>query len=317
MRYVLSIGLLAALVSCGDVVIQESATGGAAAESIGAIEAPIKPVRGASVLSSDGVPIVYDVDGQGELALVFVHGWSCTRGFWRDQVAEFAADHTVVTLDLGGHGDSGSGREGWSVLGLGDDVEAVVRDLDLARVVLVGHSMGAPVALEAARRMPERVEAVIAVDALHNAEFEPSDGELAQFDQLVAMLRSDFPQAVHLMFSGMLPADADPGLSEWIIAEAASRSRPEVATELMEDFLPLDLPALMSSVKVPVRAINAAPVAGRFYGTEVEINRRYSDFDAMLVEGVGHFLQLERPDEFNTALRQTLAQLSVDEPPAS
>jgi pimeloyl-ACP methyl ester carboxylesterase len=55
-----------------------------------------------------------------------------------------------------------------------------------------------------------------------------------------------------------------------------------------------------------VRAINAPWVPTAF-----EVNRRYSPgFDAVIVEGVGHFLMLEAPDRFNQALRQTLQSLA-------
>jgi len=301
--------LILLLFGCGGEPSGESATGASKASAGGAVVS-LEPRVGATVNSADGVPIVYDVHGSGSPALVFVHGWSCDREFWRDQIAIFAEQHTVVTLDLAGHGASGTGRSDWSVLGLGSDVEAVVRELGLDRAILIGHSMGAPVALEAARRMPKSIEAVVAVDALHNADFVPSEAELTAFNQLIDILGTDYAEGVGLMFHGMLPDNAAPELSEWIVSRAQGTA-PEGAIELMKDFLPLDLPALMSSVEVPVRAVNAAPIPGRSYGTQIEANRQYCDFDAVLVEGVGHFLQLERPAEFNSALAGVLDELTA------
>src|SRR5512136_2917958 len=52
------------------------------------------------VASKDGVPISYEVHGQGEPTLVFVHGWSCDARYWRAQLAQFSKNHRVVTLDL-------------------------------------------------------------------------------------------------------------------------------------------------------------------------------------------------------------------------
>ena len=52
------------------------------------------------VRSFDGVKISYDVQGKGEPVLVFVHGWSCSREYWKEQVAHFAKKHKVVTIDL-------------------------------------------------------------------------------------------------------------------------------------------------------------------------------------------------------------------------
>jgi pimeloyl-ACP methyl ester carboxylesterase len=86
------------------------------------------------VASWDNVAISYDVQGEGEPALVFVHGWSCDKSYWRLQVPYFAKRHKVVTIDLGGHGESGIGRETWTMEAFGKDVAAVVEELELGRV---------------------------------------------------------------------------------------------------------------------------------------------------------------------------------------
>jgi pimeloyl-ACP methyl ester carboxylesterase len=46
---------------------------------------------GGFATSADGVPIAYDDAGSGSPALVFVHGWSCDRGYWRHQLPAFLA----------------------------------------------------------------------------------------------------------------------------------------------------------------------------------------------------------------------------------
>ena len=61
-------------------------------------------------LSADGVPISYEIHGDGEPTLVFVHGWSCDARYWGAQVPYFSMRHRVIILDLAGHGHSGLGR---------------------------------------------------------------------------------------------------------------------------------------------------------------------------------------------------------------
>ena len=92
-------------------------------------------------LSADGLPIQYDVQGNGAIALVFVHGWCCDRRCWDRQVYAFAPSYTVVRLDLAGHGTSGQHRTQWTVPAFAQDVMAVVRQLELEQVVLIGHSL--------------------------------------------------------------------------------------------------------------------------------------------------------------------------------
>src|SRR4030095_15170552 len=112
----------------------------------------------------DGVPIHYSVQGKGEPALVLIHCWSCDRNLWDNQVPVFAKQYRVVTIDLPGHGESGQERKNWSVESYADDVNTVITKLNLKRVVLIGSSMGGPIAVEATRRMPDRVVAIVPVD---------------------------------------------------------------------------------------------------------------------------------------------------------
>src|SRR5688572_6013186 len=74
-----------------------------------------------TVESFDGVPISYEVHGNGSPALVFVHGWSCDPTYWAAQVEPFAANYKVVTIDLAGHGESGTQRSDWTMESFGED----------------------------------------------------------------------------------------------------------------------------------------------------------------------------------------------------
>jgi pimeloyl-ACP methyl ester carboxylesterase len=261
---------------------------------------PAGPVTG-TVESADGVPIVYESRGAGDVALLFVHGWSCNREFWREQVDVFDDDYRVVTLDLGGHGASGTMRDPWRVRGLAADVVAVSDALALERIVLVGHSMGGPVSLEAAHRLHGRVLGVVAVDALQNAEFEfPTE----IVDRMLEGMRADYPGSVERMFSGMA-STMQPELKDWVVAQA-KQATPEVAVALMADYSAIDMAALFRGAGVPIRAINAT---SEQYPTDVEVNRRHADFDVVEMDGVGHFLQLERPDEFNAHLKMIVTEL--------
>ena len=266
--------------------------------------APGAGVTTGTVAAPDGVQIAYDVRGAGSTALVFVHCWSCDRTFWKNQVDVFSDRYKVVTLDLGGHGKSGKTRQKWAVLGLAKDVQAVADKLELKRMILVGHSMGGPVSLEAARLLRGRVIGVIAVDTLHNAEARMTP---AMVEPIAAKLKADFPGTMSDVMGSMFADGADPKVREWVETRAKA-ANPETAVDLMLDFANLDMKKLFSEAGVPIRAINAqrpgAPT------TETESNRKYADFDAILIDNVGHFVQLEKPREFNAALEKWAAGMA-------
>ena len=77
------------------------------------------------------------------------------------------------------------------------------------------------------------------------------------------------------------------------------------AIALLADYNRFDWKSALAAAGAAVRAINAADP----YLTAVEINRKYGDFDAVLMRGVGHFLMLEKPVEFNRHLRTFIDHL--------
>jgi pimeloyl-ACP methyl ester carboxylesterase len=260
-----------------------------------------------TVRADDGLNLVCEVRGQGDTALVFLHGWCGDRAYWKHQVKAFAADYRVVTLDQAGHGESGKDRQVWSAAGLAADVEAVVKALGLGRVILVGHSMGGPVALLASRRMPGTVVAVIGVDTLHNAEFEVPKEARKKF---LEAFTKDFKGTMRAGLGGLLHEKSDAALRKWLVTRAEAQD-PKMALGLMRDLSGLDTKELLKGARAPVRCINSAGGYQFFTPTAVAINKKYADFDAVTIEGVGHYPMLERPAEFNQKLRGVLKEFAI------
>jgi sigma-B regulation protein RsbQ len=255
-----------------------------------------------TVAAADGVPIHYSVQGKGEPALVFVHCWSCDRNLWEKQVPVFAKQYRVVTIDLPGHGESGQERKNWSVESFADDVNTVITKLNLKRVVLIGSSMGGPIAVEATRRMPDRVVAIVPVDTLQNVENKVPPEQLAD---VMKQLRSDYKTAVtgflnQFFFSANTPI----AVKNRIISEVTSRP-PELSIRILEGIFAYDAAAALGKIKAPIRAINSD-----LNPTNLEVNRKYApQFDAVIIKGTGHYPMLEDPERFNALLTNVLRDL--------
>jgi pimeloyl-ACP methyl ester carboxylesterase len=264
-----------------------------------------KPVT-KTIRAEDGVPIVCQVLGKGDTALVFLHGWCGDHAYWKNQVDAFAPDFRIVTLDQAGHGESGKDRKVWNIAGLAGDVEAVVKALDLKRVILVGHSMGGPVALAAAKRLPGKVVAVIGVDTLQNAESKLPEEASKKF---LAAFEADFSGTMRAGIPGLLHEKTDPELKKWLVTHAEAQDQ-KMALGLMRDMSGLDLVVLLKDAKVPVRCINSGGGYKFYRLTAVEINKKYADFDAVTIDAVGHYPMLEKPAEFNAKLRDVLKEFA-------
>ena len=254
----------------------------------------------------DGVRINYDARGEGATALVFLHGGLANARFWEHQLDAFASDYRVVAIDSAGHGGSSSTeRTEWTLATFADDVVAVMDALALERAVLVGNSMGGPIALEVARRLPERVVAIVAVDSLHDAE-DTRHRDPERLRALEQALEDDAQGlCLQLARSGLHP-DAPSGIREDLERRICGESYSgELLVHTVGAFIELDLAGAIGAVKAPIRGIN-----GDLFPTKLDVNRRHiPGYDAEILDGIGHYPMLEAPERFNDALRRTLDAL--------
>jgi pimeloyl-ACP methyl ester carboxylesterase len=252
--------------------------------------------------STDGVRIAYEVHGKGPLALVFVHGWSCNRSFWAGQIEPFSRQFKVVAVDLAGHGDSGRNREKWTIQSYGDDVAAVVKKLDLKRVILVGHSMGGDVIPEAALRLPGRVVGLIWLDTYKKLGAGRTPEEVEAF---AAKFRPNFSEATRGFVRSMFVSTSDPALVERV-ALAMSSAPPSVALPSLESAFSYsrEMPKTLERLHLPVIAIN--PENGP---TDVASLEHYG-VQVIFMPGVGHFLMMEDPKRFNGLLGTAINRIN-------
>jgi pimeloyl-ACP methyl ester carboxylesterase len=256
-----------------------------------------------TVRVANDAAIRFEVHGEGEPTLVFVHGWSCQRMFWVEQIQRFEQVRRVVAIDLAGHGESEAKRTDWSMEAFGGDVVAVCDKLELQRIILVGHSMGGPVALEAAKRLGGRVVAIVGVDTFQDVEKHLTP---EQIDGFVAPFRADFRTACDAFVrQHLFPPGANPQLVDLVATTMSSRP-PEVAIPAMEALLAYDQAANLELVKVPVHCINTAKT------DEAAGQRHNQQFSVEMLEGVGHFPMLEVPERFARLLAAFVRPLGGD-----
>jgi len=245
--------------------------------------------------SLDGARIHYVNYGKGSEALILIHGWTMNADNWRDQIADFTRRNRVIAIDLPGHGQSDKPQVTYSMNFFSRAVEAVMRDARVKRAVLVGHSMGTPIARQFYRKYPDKTIGIVIVDG----PLRPF-GDKAMMDQMIAgFRRPEYQQAVAKMFSSMF----GPGLSteaQGRIQAAAGRTPQYVLVSAMEGMADASIWG-EDKIKVPVLAIMAN---NPFFGADIE--QRYRaiapNMDFLLWDGVGHFIMIEKPKEFNEAV---------------
>jgi pimeloyl-ACP methyl ester carboxylesterase len=240
-----------------------------------------------------------------DVTLLFVHGWCCNSSYWREQVPVFEKKYRVVTVDLAGHGKSGHNRKIYSVDSYGQDVKAVMEDLDAKKVIAIGHSMGGEIVVEAARLEPNRVIGIIGADSLHNVEEDINE---QMVKEMADGFKKDFKGAMRKFVGEMIGKDMKPELKEWII-EGMSSAPPDIAINTFEQYVDKlrdrKIAKELREMKAPVRCVNAD-----LWPMNVEGNRRnMASFDVKIMKGAGHFVMLERPEEFNKLLEQSFEEI--------
>ena len=253
------------------------------------------------VRSFDGVKISYDVQGTGQPVLVFVHGWSCSKEYWKEQVAHFAKKHKVVTIDLAGHGQSGLSRKDYTVESFGKDVASVAEKLNLEQAILIGHSMGGPVIVEAAGQMPNRIICLVGADTFHDIE---KGYQSAELEKIAIRFEADFVKEVQGFVRQMFTPTADIELVEWVAGEMSS-ANPQVGINAFRNLGNYDLKSAAEKMEIPIYSISTD-----LWPTNLDANKKYAKtFKLKLMPGIGHFVMLEDSEKFNKLLEEIIEEL--------
>ena len=196
-------------------------------------------------------------------------------------------------------------RGGYTIEQLAEDVQVVMRAVEVTPAALVGHSMGGIVAQQLALSHPEALTALVLV-ATTAADPER---KLISRRILAETPSSGFEVAFLRRLPGWFVPESHPELVEWAKSEMLQTPDP-VALSLVRDYAEVDFRARLPDVRVPTLVIAAAGDASAPPVSSQEIARLVPDAKLLLVEGAGRFVQLERPEEVNWALREFLSNLA-------
>ena len=244
--------------------------------------------------------------GAGAPALVFVHGFTCDHTDWKSQLEALQRHHEVVACDLRGHGATPGRPEECSIGHYGGDVAALIANLEFRRAVLVGHSMGCRVVLEAARLDPSRIAGVALIDGSRQGTGDP---ETAAANARAMMSGEGF------MASFFAQMFLRPSAESAAIVERAKRLRPEIGLALFGAMARWDagqMEAALAALRAPLLVIQTTRMNAQRQRTPLKAGETSPWLDLVrsrvpgarieVLPGLGHFAQLEAPGEVNRLL---------------
>ena len=241
----------------------------------------------------DNIRVHYKSLGTGDTALVFVHGWTCNMNFWRYQVPAFDGKIRMILIDLPGHGESEKPKIDYSMDLFAKSVGEVLKEAGVEKAILVGHSMGTTVIRQFARLYPKKTSGLIVVDgAMRAPKFKPGE-----FDKFVARFTApDWKETLGQMVDGM--TKDSPAEVRQTIKTGMGNVPQHVTVSAMKEMFNPAIWKDDEKIEVPLQVIVAK---GPNWPPDYEqfVRKIAPHVDYRVMEGVGHFLMMEKPKEFN------------------
>ena len=258
------------------------------------------PSHYATVDGANGLRVHYKSFGSGDTALVFVHGWTCDLTFWRDQVDYFNGKTRIILVDLPGHGKSDKPMVAYTQDLFAQGIHAALKDAGVKKATLVGHSMGTPVIRQFYRLYPAETQALVIVDGGLRNPFPNPEAAKAR----LAVLESDaFQGEINKAIEGMFVPTTTPEIREFVMSRMTKAPKYVSVGAIRGQ----TAPGLYNQDKITVPVV--AIMAKRANWTPAQADQFKElapqvEYHAM--EGVGHFLMMEKPAEFNHLVSQFL-----------
>ena len=257
----------------------------------------------------DGSRVHYESYGKGKEAVVFIHGWTCDLTFWRGQ-APFYEAHRSLLVDLPGHGQSDKPEVAYTLERFARAIDAVMQNAGVESAVLVGHSMGGPVVFTFLRLFPSKTKAIVFVDAQIPQALKDDAERAARAALMAPFLKSfrepTYRETANKMIDSMFSDKTTPAMREEIRSKMSAAPQ-HVMASAMEGMFALEAPKPDESYQVPFMAIMAGSPRPTMEKQLRAIFPNLRKFEAW--QGSGHFLMMESPERFNSAMEQFLSSL--------
>jgi pimeloyl-ACP methyl ester carboxylesterase len=246
--------------------------------------------------------IHYVTLGRGNRTIVFIHGWACNLDVWREQVSALADKAKLIFIDLPGHGKSDKPQVAYTMDYFAEAVLAVLKDAQVDKAVFIAHSMGAAVLCRVYHRAPEKVAALVSVDGL----LRRPHGTPEQAQALVGpFATTQYLNHAKKFINGLFPIPGSEPLRDRLMPEMLTTPQHVMLGAMLGMFGPDQADWILQKVNAPVAVINA-PSLWWVNGYEKYVRSLSPQCDYVMMDGVGHFLMLENPAEFNATLSSML-----------
>ncbi|MGA8574534.1 MAG: alpha/beta hydrolase [Candidatus Cybelea sp.] len=245
--------------------------------------------------ASDGAALAFEEQGSGVPALVFVHGWQADRTVWSELIDALGPQAHALAVDARGSGESHEAPGPYRLERFAADLRDLIQARELGSVVLVGHSMGATVALRFAVDAPDLVRALVLI-----APVPASGGGYSPKGEAYLRSTAGNAEAAREWLARTFTHPPGDAMLERLCA-AAARTPRDVALESFDSWAYADFAEATRSIEAPALVIAPEHDARATREKVVDLlpNARY-----VVVPDCAHYAILERPKAIAALIRE-------------
>jgi pimeloyl-ACP methyl ester carboxylesterase len=255
------------------------------------------------------VKIACDSCGDGDTTLLFVHGWCINKEYWQPQLKVFCPQYKTVAIDLPGFGQSGRNRNNWDFDAYADDVKNVIDQLKLKNVILIGHSMSGDIILKVSNKYPGSIIGIAGIDNLHEPGAPMTGQQKKEMNDFFAMLNRNFDSTVSKFMRASLFQPTTPKQIVDRVMNNVFTADSSIATKVLESLTETaqQEQTMMQGLFHKLYLINSDVLPVK---TDSLAKYCRKGFKVELVHATGHYPMIEKPAEFNSALRRVIEDIS-------
>lgn len=256
------------------------------------------------------VNLNYKIYGKADTTLFFIHGWNLDQTYWDNQLPYFSPSYTVVLLDLAGHGKSGRNRENWTIESFSKDIISIIDKEHLKNVILIAHSMGGEIALEAATAFPDKITGIIGVDNFKNIAMTVTGENIKGVQPYIKKFMANYTTMAKDIVNENIRTK-DTAVSNRIMNDYTNAD-PGIAVPILMNLFPkaADAKNKLPKLQFPLRIIMCS--YSPFDSTAFETYCK-NGYEIVMIDSSGHFPMVEQPQKFNKALKYFLVKFNKNE----
>jgi pimeloyl-ACP methyl ester carboxylesterase len=259
------------------------------------------------------------------LPVLLLHGWPQHHYEWRELLADPPAGMRLIAPDLPGYGWSGPAPHRWQKEQVASDVIALLDQLGLRRMVLVGHDWGGFIGYLLALREPERFSAYLALNITH--PWAPPKAMLPHlwrfyYQPIIALFGEHLQRSTEFAYRGMRGSLFDSSRVpredvRWFSERAREPYVARAGRDTYRTFLTHDIPSSLRHpdrrrLTVPTRAVFGVGDVALHWSLASPSTARADDYSLELIPDCGHFIV----DELPGLVRERLITVAREFPPS-